>query len=77
MELHWDDYEPTPEERAEVEAWIAANDSPTIGSIAISSEAVFVHGNEEHMSHSAVRSHHHDDISRALTEAAAELRAGL
>ena len=76
MELHWDDYEPTPEERAEVEAWIAANDSPDIGSIAISPEAVFVHGNDEHMSHSAVRSHH-DVLTGALTQAAAELRAGL
>ncbi len=76
MELHWDDYEPTPEERAEVEAWIAANDSPDIGSVAISSDAVFVHGNDEHMSHSAVRSRH-DDLSAALTQAAAELRAGL
>ena len=76
MELHWDDYEPSPDELAEVEAWIAANDSPDIGSIAISAEAVFVHGNEEHMSHSAVRSHH-DDLSGALTNAAETLREGL
>jgi hypothetical protein len=76
MELHWDDYEPSPEELAEVEAWIAANDSPDIGSIAISADAVFVHGNEEHMSHSAVRSHH-DDLSAALNNAAETLREGL
>lgn len=76
MELHWDDYEPTPEERSEVDTWIAANDSPDVGSIAISSEAVFIHGDDEHISHSAVRSHHHN-LSAALTQAVVELRKGL
>jgi hypothetical protein len=76
MELHWDDYEPTAEERAEVEAWIAANDTTGVGSIAVSDEAVIARGDEEHISHSAVRSHH-DDLSDALTQVVASLQEGL
>ncbi|MEO7370548.1 MAG: hypothetical protein ABIZ69_06790 [Ilumatobacteraceae bacterium] len=76
MELHWDDYEATPDERSEVDNWVSNNDSPDVGSIAINSEAVFVHGDDEHISHSVVRSHH-NDLSAALSQAVVELRKGL
>ena len=76
MEVHWDDFEPSPAERAGVDEWIAANDSPDIGYIAINAQAVFVHGNREHISQSAVRDHH-SDIGGALTHALAELRQNL
>jgi hypothetical protein len=75
MNLFWD-YSGSPDEHAEVYAWIAANDCADIDIIGITENVVtaFRAGDTLMVNSAAEMRHDHASLSAALTAAAARLR---